>query len=73
MIDTEVQKVIRAQHLGRVTSVMFLSFTLGSLLGVAASSGLGKQYATVSFAVGAVLTACLGLWVVRVYGPGRQR
>ncbi|MDI6824246.1 MAG: MFS transporter [Bacillota bacterium] len=68
MIDTEVQKVIQAQHLGRVTSVIFLSFTLGSVLGVAVSSGLGKEYATVSFAAGAVLTACLGLWVVRVYG-----
>ncbi|MEW5935738.1 MAG: MFS transporter, partial [Bacillota bacterium] len=68
MIDTEVQKVIQAQHLGRVTSVIFLSFTLGSVLGVAVSSGLGKEYAAVSFAAGAVLTACLGLWVVRVYG-----
>lgn len=72
MIDTEVQKVIHAKHLGRVTSIIFLSFTLGSVLGVGISSGLGKEHATASFAMGAFLTAWLGVWVVRVYGSGMR-
>ena len=70
MIDTEVQRVIHARHLGRVTSVIFLSFTLGSVLGIGICSGLGKEHAAASFAVGAFLTASLGVWVARVYRSG---
>ncbi len=67
MLDTQVQKEICPSRLGRVSSAIFLSYVVGSLVGVGLAAGAGAQRATTPFVVLAALTGMVGVWVARAY------
>ncbi len=67
MLDTEVQKVIRSHHLGRVSSIIFLSYVIGSLVGIGLTSAFGTEHRLAAFTLLAGLSCIIGVWVVVIY------
>lgn len=68
MLDSEIQKVVPSNKLGRVSSIIFMSYVVGSLAGIGLSQEANRAHVIWVFSAVALVTVVVGVWIVRSYG-----